>query len=272
MVAHRETAATSAGELGALMIGRALAGVANAAAAAPGRTMLEVDALEVRDALGIVRVRDVTLAVRAGEMLGIAGVSGNGQTELIEALAGMRPASAGSIRVQGQAVQRASPDRLRAMGVAHIPEDRLRTGLVPAFAARESAMLGHQDEPGYRRGPLLDWRGIERHTAALMRDYDVRPPNPRLRTALFSGGNQQKLILAREIERRPAVLLVGQPTRGVDIGGIEFDPPPPAGAARRRLRDPAGLRRARRDPAPVRPDAGDVRRPHRRRDDSGRGG
>ncbi len=221
MVAHRETQATSAAELGTLMIGRALAGVAASGGAAPGRAMLEVDGLTVRDAAGIVRVHDVSLAVRAGEMVGIAGVSGNGQTELIETLAGMRRASAGTIRVQGRAVEHATPRRLRAMGVAHIPEDRLRTGLVPAFAACESAMLGHQDEPGYRRGPLLDWRGIERHTRTLMQDYDVRPAAPRLRTALFSGGNQQKLILAREVERRPAVLLVGQPTRGVDIGGIE---------------------------------------------------
>ncbi len=221
MVAHRETASTSAAELGALMIGRPLTAVQSARVTPPGRAALEVEGLVVRDAAGTARVHDLSLSVRAGEVVGIAGVAGNGQTELLEALAGMRRPSSGSIRIQGRAVTGASPARLRTMGLAHIPEDRLRTGLLPAFAARESAILGHQDEPGYGRGPWLDWRAVERHTGVLMRDYDVRPPDPRLRTGLFSGGNQQKLVLAREVERQPAVLLVGQPTRGVDIGGIE---------------------------------------------------
>ncbi len=221
MVAHRETAATSAAELGALMIGRPLASVQAARAAPPGRAVREVVGLTVRDSLGTVRVRDVSLSVRAGEVVGMAGVAGNGQTELLETLAGMRRPGAGTIRIHANPVGDASPARLRAMGVAHIPEDRLRTGLLPAFAARESAILGHQDEPGYGFGPFLDWRTVDRHTGALMREYDVRPPQPGLRTGLFSGGNQQKLVLAREVERRPSVLLVGQPTRGVDIGGIE---------------------------------------------------
>jgi simple sugar transport system ATP-binding protein len=106
--------------------------------------------------------------------------------------------------------------------MAHVPEDRLRTGLIPAFAARESAILGYHEDPAYSRGPLLDWGSIDRHTLALMQRYEVKPPLPRLRGALFSGGNQQKLIMAREMEREPSVLLVGQPTRGVDIGGIDF--------------------------------------------------
>ena len=219
MVAHRRTVDTSPAELGALMIGRPLAAPARPHRN-PGDVVLEAQALSVRDAAGVLRVDDASLAVRAGEIVGIAGVSGNGQSELIEALAGMRPFS-GSLRVAGQQVQAATPAAMRALGVAHVPEDRLRTALVVPFAARENAILGHAHDADLQRGPLLRWAAVERRTADLMRRFDVRPPRPGLRTALFSGGNQQKLVLARETARMPRVLLVGQPTRGVDIGGIE---------------------------------------------------
>ncbi len=222
MVGHRDTSQTSAAELGELMIGRKLAASLDKPQQRLGPTLLQVDGLTVRDAAGVARVQDVGFSVRGGEVVGIAGVSGNGQTELLEALAGMRPAAAGTIQVAGRAADGADPSAMRALGLAHVPEDRLRTGLVPAFAARESAMLGHHADAAYSRGPLLDWGRIDRHTAALMDAYQVKPALPRLRTANFSGGNQQKLVLAREMERAPQVLLVGQPTRGVDIGGIDF--------------------------------------------------
>jgi general nucleoside transport system ATP-binding protein len=225
MVGHRLTSETSTEELGELMIGRKLATRLDKAPVNTGDVMLDVRDLSVRDAMGVQRVKGVGFNVRAGEIVGIAGVSGNGQTELMEALAGMRRFEAGSVTVGGTTVSAAHPayaDTLRKLGMAHVPEDRLRTGLVPAFAARESAILGYQDDPAYSRGPLLDWPGIERHTLGLMEKYEVKPPIPRLRGSLFSGGNQQKLIMAREMERDPAVLLVGQPTRGVDIGGIDF--------------------------------------------------
>ncbi len=221
MVTHRATRDTSAAELGALMIGRSLAKLPTRRAAATRDVALRVERLAVRDAAGVERVHGVSLAVRAGEMVGIAGVSGNGQGELLEAIAGMRPPAGGTVLVHGRDVTGLPPAAMRAAGVAHVPEDRLRTGLLPRFAARESAMLGHHEAPAHRRGGLLDWRAIERHTRTLMAAYDVRPPQPRLRTGLFSGGNQQKLVLGREAETGPRVLLVGQPTRGVDIGGIE---------------------------------------------------
>jgi simple sugar transport system ATP-binding protein len=225
MVGHRDTSETSREELGELMIGRKLATRLDKAPANIGAVALEVRDLSVRDIQGVQRVKDVSFSVRAGEIVGIAGVSGNGQTELMEALAGMRRLESGSVTVGGATVSAEHPafaDRLRKLGMAHVPEDRLRTGLVPAFAARESAILGYQDDPMYSRGPLLDWPGIDRHTQGLMEKYEVKPPISRLRGALFSGGNQQKLIMAREMERDPTVLLVGQPTRGVDIGGIDF--------------------------------------------------
>jgi simple sugar transport system ATP-binding protein len=225
MVGHRDTSDTSPDELGELMIGRKLAARLDKAPPQVGDVAMDVADLVVRDMMGVERVKGVGFTLRRGEIVGIAGVSGNGQNELMEALAGMRPFASGSIRLGNAAItpdRPVHPDALRAMGVAHVPEDRLRTGLIPAFAARESAILGYHEDPGYGRGPLLDWGRIERHTGGLMQRYEVKPPLPRLRCSLFSGGNQQKLILAREMEREPSVLLVGQPTRGVDIGGIDF--------------------------------------------------
>jgi general nucleoside transport system ATP-binding protein len=222
MVAHRDTAATSAAELGELMIGRRPAASARPAPAAPGPALLVVDGLQVCDGAGIERVRGVSFTLHAGEILGIAGVAGNGQTELLEALAGMRPPEAGTIHLRGEIVRGADAAAMRRLGVAHVPEDRLRHGLVADFEASESAILGYHDDPAWRRVlGLFSGRVVEQHTAQLMQRQDVRPALPRLRSSLFSGGNQQKLILAREMDRAPDVLLVGQPTRGVDIGGIE---------------------------------------------------
>jgi simple sugar transport system ATP-binding protein len=222
MVAHRETAETTAAELGELMIGRRPAAAQRPAASEPGPAMLRVEDLRVRDNAGVERVRGVSFALHGGEILGIAGVAGNGQTELLEALSGMRAPEGGTIRLRGADVAGLDAAALRRLGVAHVPEDRLRHGLVPDFAACESAILGYHRDPAWRRVlGLVSGRRIEAHAARLMRENDVRPGLPQLRSALFSGGNQQKLILAREMEREPDVLLVGQPTRGVDIGGIE---------------------------------------------------
>ena len=222
MVAQLETAETSAAELGELMIGRRPAAAGRAPPGAPGRPLLSVEALRVRDGAGAERLRGVTFTLHAGEILGIAGVAGNGQTELLEALSGMRAPLSGTIRLRGAPVAGADAAAMRRLGVAHVPEDRQRHGLVPEFEAQETAILGHHGDPAWRNGIGLFSRGrVEAHAARLMQANDVRPALPRLRSALFSGGNQQKLILAREMDRAPDVLLVGQPTRGVDIGGIE---------------------------------------------------
>ena len=229
MVAHRDTAATSVAELGELMIGRRLASPPPRPAPLPGPALLEVRGLVVRDAGGVERVKGIDLELRGGEILGVAGVSGNGQSELLEALAGMREPSAGEIRLQGRVVfpgPSFNPAALRRQGMGHVPEDRLGRGLLRQATTAGTAILGYQGDPAYRTGfwgrlGLLSPGKIAAHGARLMRDYDVRPGDPAQRSALLSGGNQQKLILAREIERNPAVLLVGQPTRGVDIGGID---------------------------------------------------
>jgi simple sugar transport system ATP-binding protein len=224
MVAHLDTAATSPPELAEAMVGRRVLLRVEKDARPAGPPLLEVERLSVTDASGVVRVQGVSFAVRAGEIVGVAGVAGNGQSELLEAIAGMRPIAAGTIRLEGRALSEAErdPHALRRRGLLHVPEDRLRMGLVPSFEAFESAALGFSDDPAFARGPLLDHGRMIADLAEKMRRYDVRPPAPRLRTSLFSGGNQQKIVLAREIERGPKVLLVGQPTRGVDIGAIEF--------------------------------------------------
>jgi simple sugar transport system ATP-binding protein len=163
--------------------------------------------------------------VRRGEIVGIAGVAGNGQSELLEALAGGRPVKSGSIRWRGEDITDEgvrSPRRMRRHGLAHVPEDRQRMGLVIPFSARESAILGYHDEPTYNRRLRLRRGAVAAGFRRQAKDYDIRPGDGALPTSSFSGGNQQKIVLARELDRNPDLLLVGQPTRGVDIGAIEF--------------------------------------------------
>jgi simple sugar transport system ATP-binding protein len=186
--------------------------------------LLAVRDLDVRDDHGVPRVKGVTFELRAGEIVGLAGVSGNGQSELLEALAGTRAPSRGEIVFQNRnlVADRLDPRARRHLGLAHVPEDRLRLGVVASFSAQHNAILGYQDRAGYNRGLLTNPGAILAGCEQKMATYDVRPPDPRQRFSAFSGGNQQKLVIAREVDCDPAVLLIGQPTRGVDIGAIEF--------------------------------------------------
>jgi ABC-type uncharacterized transport system ATPase subunit len=225
VVAHRRTAATDPVELAELMVGRKVLLTVHKGRGRFGAPPLIAEGLTLRDERGIVRVDNVSFCVRAGEIVAIAGVSGNGQSELLELLAGIRRPTAGRFIANGRVITPetpSSPAEMRAIGVAHIPEDRHRSGLVTAFAASESAILGYQRDRGYSRWLLLIRRKLLRHCELLMERFDVRPRAPMLRSANFSGGNQQKLVVARELDREPKVLLIGQPTRGVDIGAIEF--------------------------------------------------
>jgi simple sugar transport system ATP-binding protein len=163
--------------------------------------------------------------VRRGEIVGVAGVAGNGQSELLEALAGIRPVTSGRIRLLGHELDaRAlpSPRGMRRRGLAHVPEDRHRMGLITPFTARESAILGYHDESRYNGAVRLRRRAVAAGWDRQAGEYDIRPTRGDLPTHAFSGGNQQKIVLARELARNPDLLLVGQPTRGVDIGAIEF--------------------------------------------------
>ncbi len=224
VVATLDTTKTSPPELAELMVGRRVLLRVEKGPKPPGEPVLEVENLTVVDARGVLRVANASFEVRAGEIVGIAGVAGNGQSELLEAVSGMRRPTLGKLRLCGRVLSPEDhhPHRLRQLGLLHVPEDRLRTGLVASFPAFESAALGFLDDPAFGEGPLLDHRRMVDDLQDKMHRYDVRPPAPRLKTSSFSGGNQQKIVLAREIERAPKVLLVGQPTRGVDIGAIEF--------------------------------------------------
>ena len=194
-------------------------------ATAHGAVLLEAKGLRCSDALGIARLTDVSLSLRAGEIVGVAGVSGNGQSELLEVLSGMLLPSGGELNLQGERFTPShwlTPAAARRLRLAHVPEDRHRRGLVLPFMAWESAVLGYHDRPRYSQHGWMRRAAMHDDTAAMMERYDVRPRNALLRSSKFSGGNQQKLVLAREALPEPKVLLVGQPTRGVDIGAIEF--------------------------------------------------
>ncbi|MEM7041167.1 MAG: ABC transporter ATP-binding protein [Pseudomonadota bacterium] len=220
MVAHRKTSETSTEELAELMVGRKVLLRVDKGPARPGADILTVRDLSVRDQAGVQRVKGVSFDVRAGEIVGIAGVAGNGQSFLLEALTGIRSFEQGSVTISGHSLAAAA--RSRPEGLGHVPEDRLRMGLIRGFPAHENAILGYQEEEAYSKNGFLERLGIIRTTKQWMTSYDVRPDNPDLKAASFSGGNQQKLVLAREMEHDPALLVVGQPTRGVDIGAIEF--------------------------------------------------
>ena len=227
VVGQLKTRDTSAAELARLMVGREVLLRVEKAPATPREVLLQVKNLLVAGPDGSPRLRGISLDVRAGEIVGIAGVEGNGQTELIEALAGLTPRAqvTGSVTVAGRDITRLDARRRREAGVAHIPEDRHRRGLVLDFSLAENAILGvHYREPAVAGigHVMLDSHGINERTDQLIQDFDVRPPQRSLPARALSGGNQQKLIIGREFSLPPTLLLVSQPTRGVDIGAIEF--------------------------------------------------
>ncbi len=221
---------TSIDALAEAMVGRQVqlgrvSGSAGTPRAVPGEVLLRANALAWRDALGVPRLDGVSLDLRSGEIVGIAGVSGNGQSELLDALAGLLVPRAGSLQIGAENFTPShwlTPLRARELRIAHVPEDRHQRGLVMSFDAWESAVLGYQQRARYSAGGWLKPKTMRDDCALMMDRYDVRPRACDLRSSKFSGGNQQKLVLAREASPEPRVLLVGQPTRGVDIGAIEF--------------------------------------------------
>lgn len=225
IVATRKTADTNVEELAELMVGRSV--LLNVKKKKPkiGEVKLSVENLTIKDSRGVTMVDNVSFNVRAGEIVGIAGVAGNGQSELLKAISGISKAKSGRVILDGEPIGvtgKADPSELRERGLAHVPEDRHHMGLVLPFEESENSILGYQENEQYLNGPFLNMDAIRADADEKIKQYDIRPPSSKLKTANFSGGNQQKIVLAREMERDPIVLIIGQPTRGVDVGAIEF--------------------------------------------------
>ena len=221
-VGNVKTADTTAKDLARMIVGRDVLLRVEKTDAVPKDIVLEVKGLTVQGRHGKA-VDDVSFSVRAGEIVGIAGIEGNGQTELIEALAGLVPAAGGRVEFEGRDVTGDGARRLKELHIAHIPEDRHRRGLLLNSDLAENSILGVHYRPPVASGlGFMDSAAIENRVRGIIKNFDVRPPVPELPARSLSGGNQQKLIIGREFELDPKLLLVSQPTRGVDIGAIEF--------------------------------------------------
>lgn len=216
-----KTSETSAKDLARMIVGRDVLLRVEKTDANPGENVLDVRNLSVVGKHGEA-LQDISFNVSAGEIVGIAGIEGNGQTELIEAMAGLLPVQKGAINFEGRDISNLSARKRKELGIAHIPEDRHRRGLLLNSDLEENSILGVHYRPPITAGGFLNASTIETRTKEIIQNFDVRPPNPHLAAKSLSGGNQQKLIIGREFELNPKLLLVSQPTRGVDIGAIEF--------------------------------------------------
>lgn len=208
--------------LAEMMVGREVLLEVEKAPASTGDVVLQVENLLVRDERDVDVVKSVSFEVRAGEILGIAGVQGNGQTELVEALTGLRPVESGKVSINGYMVPFGDPRVLTEMGMAHIPEDRQKHGLVLPYTIADNLVLNTYYRKPFANGLQRDERKILEHALKLIEQFDVRTPGPYVTAGTLSGGNQQKVIVAREFSRNNTLLIANQPTRGLDVGSIEY--------------------------------------------------
>ncbi len=222
LVGERKPVDTSPEELAEMMVGREVELVVEKGPASPGEVVLEVHGLTAEDGRGHGVVRGVDFFVRTGEILGVAGVQGNGQTELVEVLTGLHPATGGSVRILGQDVTNAPPRRITELGVAHVPEDRQRDGLVLSFPIFDNVVLSTYYLEPYAEGPVIQFEEVYEYADRVVKEFDVRTPSIILPAQTLSGGNQQKLIVAREFSRPIKLMIAAQPTRGLDVGSIEY--------------------------------------------------
>jgi general nucleoside transport system ATP-binding protein len=209
-------------ELAGMMVGRTIDFSANKSPAKPGDTVLEVNNLNVTNALGVLVVNDVTLSVKSGEIVALAGVQGNGQSELVQALVGLIPEDSGTVVLHGDNIEDQNVKDRLAKGIGYVPEDRKKDGLVAAFTIAENLMLDRTAESMFSTGPSLNLSGREEFSVEAIEKFDIRTPSSSTLAQQLSGGNQQKVVLARELTRPISLLIASQPTRGVDVGSIEF--------------------------------------------------
>ncbi|WP_026883942.1 ABC transporter ATP-binding protein [Clostridium akagii] len=216
------TKETSIDELAELMVGRKVNLTVNKSEAKIGKDMLVVENLQVKNHRGILAVKGVNLTVRAGEIVGIAGVDGNGQTELVEALTGLIKPQDGKVMLDGKDIFNKTPREISDSGVGHVPEDRQKRGLILDFSLFENSILGLYHKLPFSKGIIMKYNEIRKHSQRLISEFDVRTPSDEVTAGSLSGGNQQKLIVAREISKNPNILIAAQPTRGLDVGAIEY--------------------------------------------------
>jgi simple sugar transport system ATP-binding protein len=209
-------------QLASLMVGRDVVLAVEKAPARPGAPVLEVENLQVRDNRNHVAVDGLSVEVRSGEILGIAGIEGNGQSEFVEALTGLRKVTSGRIRLAGRDVTNATPNTLIDAGLAHVPEDRHKHGLVLTYPVSDNLVLNTYDTKPFARGVLRNDNAILDFARKVVKKFDVRTPSVTVPARNLSGGNQQKTILGRELSREVKLLIASQPTRGLDVGSIEF--------------------------------------------------
>lgn len=213
---------TNPNELASLMVGREVHFKTEKQPPKAGKPVLEIENLVVKDSRGVTAVDHLNLTVHAGEIVGIAGVDGNGQTELIEAITGLIKSESGSIRLNGKEIRNLTPRQITETGVGHIPQDRHKHGLVLDFSIGENMVLQtYYKEPYSKRG-VLNFKAIYDKARQLIQEFDVRTPDEYTKARALSGGNQQKAIIGREVDRDPDLLIAAQPTRGLDVGAIEF--------------------------------------------------
>jgi simple sugar transport system ATP-binding protein len=213
---------TNEAKLATMMVGREVILTVQKKPAKPAEEVLQVNDLHVRDIRGLESVRGVSFNVRAGEVLGIAGVQGNGQTELAEALTGLRHIEGGNFTLNGKDVTGQPPRPITETGLAHIPEDRQRHGLVLSYTVADNMVLCDYYQPRFSRGMVIQQKQVDANAQKLIKEYDVRTPSAFVNAGKLSGGNQQKVIVARELSRPVKLVIASQPTRGLDVGSIEY--------------------------------------------------
>lgn len=217
-----ETENTTQEELAQMMVGRKVVLSVDKEPVKTGDTVLSVQNLHARGSRNLPALKGVSFDVKAGEIVGIAGIEGNGQSELVETLTGLRKATSGHIYVNGTNLANSNPRALIEEGVAHIPEDRQNRGLILDFTVAENFILRNYYKPPFAQGINLDYRKVHAHARELIEEFDVRTPSENVPVRSLSGGNQQKVVVARELSGEPQLLIASQPTRGLDVGAIEF--------------------------------------------------
>ncbi|MEI3604656.1 ABC transporter ATP-binding protein [Pseudogracilibacillus sp. SE30717A] len=213
---------TTVDELASLMVGRSISFKTEKDEATPGKVVLKVDDLHVNDSRNVPIVKGLDLEVRENEIVGIAGIDGNGQTELIEAIAGLKKTESGSILLGDTPITNLKPREITEKGLAHIPQDRQKFGLILDFPVSENTVLQTYYQHPYSKKKMLQYENINEYAKRIVEEYDVRTPSIHTKTSALSGGNQQKVIIGREVDRSPDLLIAAQPTRGLDVGAIEF--------------------------------------------------